>query len=104
MNEVKYHLIVTPVRLWLFDNNDWDAALTVMCGWCGTRMVVKQDILDVIEEHYRAHQVGPDDSPIEKLDDSCWEDPRLLQPCTNCGGPLKFNPFKVDNKGRKGYE
>lgn len=34
---------ITATRLWLFDNQSWDANLTALCPICGGRFIVKDE-------------------------------------------------------------
>jgi NACHT domain- and WD repeat-containing protein len=68
--------IITTVRLFHFVETDapghWDDKLSVVCKWCGKRFTVTKDMIG--EE--------------------------TVCPLPNCGKPLKFNPFVVDNRDK----
>jgi hypothetical protein len=93
-------LIVTPTRIYLHKNGNWDDNITTFCQWCGQRFPVSAQILDVIKTINRDANLSPNQSPCLELPDNAWEEPKLLSECPLCHKPLKFNPFVVDNKGR----
>jgi hypothetical protein len=94
--------VVTPVRFWLFgdgvNNGRWTDDVMIGCKWCGQRLPVANEILDVIAAITRDVNLHLDQSPCLELPEEAWEEPRLLSECLVCNKPLKFNPFVVDNR------
>jgi WD40 repeat protein len=88
--------IVTATRHWLFDQHTWDTALSVRCPLCGNSFLPDKSVLDVIDKC--TTELSPDQISCLSLPPEAWEDPRLLSECSHCHKPLRFNPFKVDNK------
>ena len=65
--------IVSATRLWLFDRQQWDTNLTVLCPSCGDRFVVKDE----------------------------WFGREVNCPSEACDQALKFNPFVYDWRDRR---
>ena len=90
--------LVTPVRLYRFENDTWDDKFTVICEYCGQHFILPEKILSTIEEikrNARLNQLNINRSPILYLPDEAWEDQRLISECSQCQGLLKYNPFVV---------
>lgn len=96
--------IVTAVRFWQRgvdgENGGWDEALKTTCPACGKRFTVAEEILRNIQNIDLESKLTPSQSPCFELPDQAWEDDGLHSACPNCGQPLKFNPFVVDNQNR----
>ena len=92
--------IVTPIRLWLFDDldlgGDWCDKITTRCQFCNYLINVPDLIIRTITELNIIHKSCH--SPILDFPRETWEDPRLISECPSCHKKLKFNPFIVDNK------
>ncbi|MGH7561846.1 MAG: WD40 repeat domain-containing protein [Gemmatimonadales bacterium] len=66
---------VSPAVLFRIDSASWDDEPSVVCGWCGRRVVVPQAILERLTG----------DRPVDAS-------------CPECGATLRFNPFVVDGR------
>lgn len=94
--------IVTGVRLWHNSNGKnsgfYDDFLSLRCPICMKLIRFPDRVSEVINSiHIDCHIIA-DDIPVLKLPDEAWDEPDLLSECPKCGGKLKFNPFKVDNR------
>ena len=78
----------------------WDDVLSAACPWCGGRFAPAARVLEVISSIVTA--LGNDQSPCLELPEEAWDEQRLHSECTRCHGPIKLNPFIVDNRGRYG--
>lgn len=86
-----YTPIVTPTRMWRFDDREhWDAKLTVYCHHCHNTVATPQAILD------RIKYLNPG-GKIEGCDPTAWDDKHLICGCPHCGAPFKHNPFVCDS-------
>jgi WD40 repeat protein len=92
--------LVTPVRLYRFPNNDWDAEITIQCSWCGERFAVSSAVEDTINGIFREADLASDQYPSVHLPAEAWEEPRLMTECPRCRQPLRSNPFMLDNRER----
>lgn len=93
----------TAARLFLRKKGEklghWDDALTTDCQWCGRRFQPDAGVLEAIGGITRSAGLSADQSPCLALPDDAWEEKRLLARCPHCRGPVRFNPFVVDNRG-----
>ena len=96
--------IVTPARLWHFDeangSGQWEMSITTTCLWCGIRFSVGNTILDTIYAINRDNNIAPEDCPCLRLPKEAWHELGLLSECPHCHKTLKFNPFVVDNSDK----
>lgn len=91
--------VLTGVRLWQ-SYKGWDEYIKARCFFCAFKISIPPNCLDTIHALNRNSHITPEDSPILKLPNEAWDEPKLLFDCPKCGGKLKSNPFVVDNKGR----
>jgi len=94
--------IVTAGRLWLHApgrlGGHWDERITARCRWCGALFAASSQVLDVIEGIARDTDLPQEASPCLELPDAAWDEHGLLSECPDCGEPLQFNPFIVDER------
>jgi len=89
-------LIVTPIRLYCFENRDWKDEISVRCDWCCIRFPLETKIINAIlsiRNHTTSRRL-----PDVKLSIQTKNDTILISECPNCHKPLKLNPFIVDNR------
>lgn len=84
--------LVTAIRMWLSEENEWDNDIKAKCDFCGKYFTVNDNILNTIKELENQYK-----KPNGWIADEAWEDPRLISECPFCSEKLKFNPFIVDN-------
>ncbi len=85
------------VRLWKYENSDWDEKITSKCEWCGIRFSTPDKILERINAISDLFPLSFDQSPCLELPPDIIDDPDLFSTCPECGKRLKFPPFIVDN-------
>jgi WD40 repeat protein len=112
---------VTLARLWKFGNDSpwrralrkvvqpvlhgvrlhprgtWDSEVGTNCVWCGRRFSPATEIVETISGIAKESGHSLQQSPCLDLPGEAWNEPRLIIMCPACHGPLRFNPFVVDN-------
>jgi WD40 repeat protein len=84
----------TAVRRPLWDEPDsGDGECVACCPHCGGETAPAGEVLDAIRRIVSG--LSPGQAPVLDLPPEAWDAPELRGTCTNCGGPLRFNPFVV---------
>jgi hypothetical protein len=92
--------VVTAVHLFLHAVNRWEERPSVRCPWCRERAPAAPEALDAMAEIVRAAGDGLG-APCFELPADAWSEPGLLSACGRCRRPLRYNPFVVDERGRR---
>jgi len=93
----------TPIRLWIHGMEEnkgiWDKKISAACLWCGKRFVVPDEILNNITMMTNEAAKQMNHSSCLDLPSEFWNAPLLESHCLNCGKPVKYNPYIIDNRG-----
>ena len=85
--------LLTPVRLWLFENNGrmghWNDGIIATCIWCGHSFPLNQRVITKTNSRRLFHEQQDTTSSLD-----------LPTNCPICNKPVRFNSFIVDNKNR----
>jgi hypothetical protein len=67
------------------------------CPACLRAIECPANLIDAIGQMARDARLSPSESPCACLPFECWDEPRLVFACNECGALLKANPFIVDS-------
>ena len=98
VNFPKKPTIVTPVKMFLHDRNQWDQEFTVRCFWCDLRFKIDDYVLDYIASITRYCEEMQ--SQYLKLPDHVFDSERLQTRCPKCHESVRCNPYVIDNSVR----
>jgi hypothetical protein len=91
---------LTGVRLFLFDQNAWSPQPEARCRSCGVRFTPPPTVLQAIDGITRDAGLTIERAPCVSLPAGAWENEALRSECPDCKGPVRFNPFLVDQQWR----
>ena len=86
--------VANAVHVYRHSSRSWDDEATARCEWCSYRFKPAPLVLDCLQE--LTASTSAEQPPCLSQSRESWADPKLLSECSQCGRPVKFNPFIVD--------
>jgi len=81
----------------LHKGGKWSDQPTARCRWCGNRFAPSEAVLQAITEIDRMPDRSRSHASFD-IPSEAWADSRLESSCSQCGKPVRFNPFILDNR------
>ena len=85
--------IISPVKLWISEKEEFDENITILCSNCNNRYCIPDTLLNELKRIRLEYNIHSHQSLCIELPHEVWEDPHFIYKCPSCNENLKINPF-----------